>query len=49
VLSAMEHEQATGGGAVYTSRMAGYQDELTGIRAARGRAADVLPDSPDLP
>src|SRR5258705_13590179 len=39
---------ATEGGAFYTSLMAGYQDELTGIRAVRGRATDVPQDSPDL-
>jgi hypothetical protein len=46
-VSQMEHEPATEGGAFYTSLMAGYQDELTGIRAVRGRATDVPQDSPD--
>jgi hypothetical protein len=46
----MEHQQATGrAGPSTLPRMAGYQDELAGIRAVRGRAVDALRDSPDLP
>jgi hypothetical protein len=40
-VSQVEPVQATRGGAVYTARMAGYQDELAGIGAVRGRAADT--------
>jgi len=44
----MKHDQATEGGAVYTARMAGYQNGLAGTRAVPGRSADALRDSPDL-